>query len=364
MPQVNRSARPRSVETFYADTRNARRIVVLEPGVLGDTVHLLPALWTLRENYPDAEIHATCSPVGEKILRLAGCCDRLWPLQQSHAQRTLHEQFKVLRALRRLRMDASFNFNDNDRNTIHAAIADARHRVGQNRGNWHFWSRFCIPNWHFAPPEDRQLPMYEQQRRLLEACGMTLKPAKFNLTLPAEAHAWAAANVPAGAIHFAVNSSTHLREWPLDKWIELGRRLLADNPALQIVATGSPQARDAQRHEQLIAGVNNPRLKVLQASPIELAALFARCALQIGGDSGALHLALAMNTPTVALYREYPTMAEWAPRGPRARVLSVPCSCIMEKKAACDNVATARCMEHLPVETVFAAVKDLLKATS
>jgi heptosyltransferase-3 len=361
MPQVNRVASQRSLESFFAATRGARQIVVLEPGVLGDTIHLLPALWTLRENYPNAQLHAVCSPVGEKILRLAGCCDRLWPLEQAHGKRTLSSQLRVLRALRSLRMDVSVNFNDNDRNVIHAAVVGARNRVGQNRGNWHFWTRWCIPNLYFPPPENRQLPMYEQQRSLLAACGMKINPAKFGLTLPPETHAWATANVPAGAIHFAVNSSTHLREWPLPNWIELGKRLLRENPALQIVATGSPQPRDTQRHEQLIAGVNNPRLKVLQASPAELAALFTRCSLHIGGDSGALHLALAMGTPMLALYREYPTMAEWAPSGPRTRVLAVPCSCIMEKKATCDNAATARCMEHLSVETVLAAVNDLLK---
>jgi len=32
--------------------------MVLDLGFLGDTVHLLPALWRVRQTYPQAELHA------------------------------------------------------------------------------------------------------------------------------------------------------------------------------------------------------------------------------------------------------------------------------------------------------------------
>src|SRR5438552_12137105 len=42
---------------FYHRTRGARKIMVLDLGFLGDTVHLLPALWEIRQAYPAASLH-------------------------------------------------------------------------------------------------------------------------------------------------------------------------------------------------------------------------------------------------------------------------------------------------------------------
>jgi lipopolysaccharide heptosyltransferase III len=36
-------------DDFYRQTRHARKVMVLDLGFLGDTVHLLPALWMVRQ---------------------------------------------------------------------------------------------------------------------------------------------------------------------------------------------------------------------------------------------------------------------------------------------------------------------------
>jgi hypothetical protein len=46
---------------FYEATRGARRVMLLDLGFLGDSIHLLPALWVLRQAYPDAELHVMVS---------------------------------------------------------------------------------------------------------------------------------------------------------------------------------------------------------------------------------------------------------------------------------------------------------------
>ncbi len=44
--------------------------MVLDLGFLGDTVHLLPALWMIRQAYPQAELHAA---VADHITSLMTC---------------------------------------------------------------------------------------------------------------------------------------------------------------------------------------------------------------------------------------------------------------------------------------------------
>src|SRR5690348_4412335 len=119
---------------FFAATRDARRVLVLDPGMLGDTVHLIPALWELRRNYSKAELHVVCSPVGAELHELAGCAHRLWPLPQAREKRRASEQLRVLLMLRRLRFDVSINLSDNDRNVIYAGLIGARHRLGRSLG--------------------------------------------------------------------------------------------------------------------------------------------------------------------------------------------------------------------------------------
>jgi ADP-heptose:LPS heptosyltransferase len=86
----------------------------------------------------------------------------------------------------------------------------------------------------------------------------------------------------------------------------------------------------------------------------ELAALLARCAGYVGGDSGITHLAAAVGTPVVAVFG--PTdPRRWAPRGPRVAVVRRPVACqpcSWEAMWACPHRA---CLMELAPEAVVAA---------
>jgi hypothetical protein len=77
----------------------------------------------------------------------------------------------------------------------------------------------------------------------------------------------------------------------------------------------------------------------------ELAAALSRCRLHVGPDSGVLHLAMALGTPTLALFRDHPEMGEWLPRGPSHRHLSSPCPCVGQAHPPCRAVGIPRCLQ-------------------
>ena len=65
----------------------------------------------------------------------------------------------------------------------------------------------------------------------------------------------------------------------------------------------------------------DPSLQIIVTPPNEvLASLLARAGLCIAHDSGIAHLAAMLGTPTIALFIQ-PSAAQWAPVGPRARIL-------------------------------------------
>ena len=47
----------KAADKFLARTRTAKKVMVLDLGFLGDTVHLLPAPWMVRQAYPQAELN-------------------------------------------------------------------------------------------------------------------------------------------------------------------------------------------------------------------------------------------------------------------------------------------------------------------
>src|SRR6516164_731186 len=98
---------PSDLAHFYSRTRAARKIIVVDLGFLGDTVHLVPALWELKEAYRQASLHVLTSAVGDEVLQLASCVDQAWPIEMQPEKRSLLEQWCTVQALRRERFDVA-----------------------------------------------------------------------------------------------------------------------------------------------------------------------------------------------------------------------------------------------------------------
>jgi ADP-heptose:LPS heptosyltransferase len=292
------------------------------------------------------------------------CVDRAWGLELQPEKRTWREHSRILRALRRERFDVAFNFSGADRTIFLAALTGARWRVAHAGARRHFWNSWLIPDW--VPRRPAYLPVPEQRLQVLAACGLSPGPARWDLRIPDAATRRAESLVPSNALHFSINASTPLKEWPLDHWIVLTKRLLAMGPQVRIAASGSGQSREQSRLQTLAAGVNNPRLIVLPAdlSIAELAAVLRRCRGHLGADSGVLHLAVAVGLPTVSLFRDYHDAAAWMPAGPDHRVLSAPCVCVNQRLQPCAGTGRAECLAQLTPVAVAEAVHASFRPTA
>lgn len=352
------------IKGFFEETRSARKLLVIDPGFLGDAVHLVPALRDLRRCYPKAELHVVSSPAGQPVLEMAGCVDRHWVLEQVPERRRLIDQARVALALRRLRFDVSINLTGADRPIVLAGLVGARRRLGWRQSRWHGWSSWCVDAW--AEAIDPLIPVFEQRRRVLAAAGMSLGPADLTLAPPRDAVVAASGWIPDQAIHVSVNASHSLKEWPLDRWIEFVQRFLSSHPGWHVVATGSPGGREQLRLEQLRERVGDPRL-LLPGRPLgiqALAAVLKRTRLHVGADSGGLHLAVGVGTPTVSLFRSYHDASSWMPCGPLHRVLSAPCPCQSTPDPSCQVTGRPRCLSDLDVGNVLVACQEVLDASS
>ena len=119
---------PFELKDFYNATREAKKVALVDMGFLGDTLHLIPALWEARRHYPQAALHVLTSPVGKAVLELvpelkAEARVVRWP---SAAPAPLAERWRAWARLCREPYDVAINFSGADRSLIATALTGAR----------------------------------------------------------------------------------------------------------------------------------------------------------------------------------------------------------------------------------------------
>lgn len=149
------------------------------------------------------------------------------------------------------------------------------------------------------------------------------------------------------------------RCWPADRYARLGDAL-AEMLGLSVVLIGS------QREAEAVAGVaaQMKTAPVLASGVLtfrEMAALIAKSALLVSGDTGPMHVAAAVHTPYVALFGPTPA-PERAPLTGRGLTLLHPVPCGPCDQKVCPNSGDSfmLCMTLLTVEEVLAAATSLL----
>lgn len=348
------------VGEFLAHTRTARRVLVVDQGFLGDSIHLLPSLWELRRNYPQAALDVVTTPVACGVLELAGCADRLWPLELMPEKRSLRDQWRLVWSLRRARHDVAVNLNASDRSIILTGLCGARWRLGLPGGRWHFWYRWCIPHW--LPEPDASLPVFEHHRQALRGGGFELGPVRFDLRIPEQSRRWAEGLVPGHALHVSLNSANPLKEWPVRHYAALASLVLDQWPDVALVVSGTPSVREQARLDEFFRLVRDPRVRRLPAglTIAQLAAVLGRCRLHLGPDSGVIHLAMALGVPTVALFRQRGGYRAWLPVGDAHRPVLAPCTCEDDRGSKCEARGEPECLAGVSAEHVAALVTEAL----
>jgi ADP-heptose:LPS heptosyltransferase len=126
---------------------------------------------------------------------------------------------------------------------------------------------------------------------------------------------------------------------------------------------GSASERDYTEGVRELAGARTLNLAG-RTTAGEFVALLAGAALVVSNDSGPMHVAAALGTPTLGLFGpETPQM--YAPVGLATRVLyrpppCSPCINVHDNKVASCVFGFPQCLVQIPVDEVLAAARALL----
>ncbi len=288
--------------------------MVLDLGFLGDTVHLLPALWMVRQAWPQAELHVAVSSHIASIMNCVPWVNRTWGYMRYPRHATLRENWDMVARLRREKFDVVINLNGSDRSSWLTFLSGAPERLGrepQDGGPW-FWRRMFTA--HVRHPTGSETVLLQRCHCLAQA-GLPFTRPEFHVeTRPTDL---AAAELTAAdaATYFHISPFTtadHKELSPAQLAGFLGA-LRRRFPAKRLVLTCSPAARELEKMKQLLALLPEKPWRVCAGSLNleQLTAVIRHAAIHFSGDTGTLHLAVMTGTPAVTWFWPNPGLRQW-----------------------------------------------------
>jgi ADP-heptose:LPS heptosyltransferase len=157
---------------------------------------------------------------------------------------------------------------------------------------------------------------------------------------------------PYAVIHPASVMST--KRWDAHRFAAVGRSLLEQG--LVPVVTAGPGEESFARQ---VAQDLDCAIVVVNLTIPELAELIRGARIYIGNDSGPMHLAAAVGTPTIAIWGSSDSR-RWHPWNVAHRVVQNPFECNPCPGYRCLVAESPLCIESISVEQVNAAVQELL----
>ena len=276
------------------------RFLVVRLSSMGDILNTLPAVSALRASFPAARLDWLVDEKWRPLVAAVAGLDAVIPLKQSswsHLRQTCSE-------LRRAHYSCAIDFQGLYKSALLARFSGAPRRVGfgpsivRERGATVFYTeRVASPATHVV----------DQYLALAEHFGARLPGRDVASMFPLRTSAQDEAYVT-GAL-----AATGLREyfvlspgggwiskcWPAERYGELHRRLARRFGYGGVVSFGPGERALA---ESLRQAAGEPAPLLLEMDLPQLIAALRRARLFIGGDSGPLHLAVALGTPVVGIY--------------------------------------------------------------
>jgi len=153
-----------------------------------------------------------------------------------------------------------------------------------------------------------------------------------------------------------------LRRWPYDRYTEVARRLLAEDPDLAVIITGV--ASEKAEAQTLVDATGSDRACNLAGFTRmeDLIPLYALSDAMVTNDSGPAHFAAPVGLPTLVLFGPE-TPALYGALNERAEFISAklacsPCvSAMNHRNTACNDPV---CMKAISVEQVLETVRRML----
>jgi ADP-heptose:LPS heptosyltransferase len=298
----------------------------------------------------------------EEVLAYHPDVGRVWAYDRNAAKqkplRSLAYHLQLIRKLRSIHYHVVIDYTHGDRASFLSLLTGASCRISYLNSSK--LARLLMN--HFISAEGSEMHIVDYQLEALKLFGMDRfnRKMKVHIPVPVQQKVDRLLDGPGtpmemhAAIHPGARGS--LRQWPPERFAEIGRRLRSEYGARIILVGGPSEAGLVKKVEQ---GLGFPPLfQSTELSLLEMASLFSRCRIFVGNDSAPAHLAAAAGCPTVTLFGPtFPKM--WRPFSDQGEVVFKNVECCGCPQEKCIRTGKS-CMESIEVEEVWGKVQKIL----
>jgi heptosyltransferase I len=272
-------------------------LCLLRLSALGDVTHVVPLVRTLQRHWPQAHLHWVIDKGGHKLLEgLEGVVFHPYDKKTGIAgMRALRRQLPAGDFDALLQMQVAFRAN------LLSAFIPARRRIGYDPSRSKDLHGLFINE---RIPDRPGIHVLDAIGSFCEPLGLKQDEVVWRLPVPAEAHAWAAAQWPQDGQRTLVISpcSSHeRRNWYADRYAAVADH--AASRGWRVVLCGGRSELERRTADAIIAAMRVAPLDLVGKDTLkQLPALLARADLVMTPDSGPMHIANAMGVAVLGLH--------------------------------------------------------------
>lgn len=361
-------------ESMIAMSEEARKILVLHTGSLGDTILSVPALWAIKKYYPRAQITLLLDrQLGQQyveppaVLDGSGLVDHYigYRIGKSLAGRLvqLHDLIKLLWRLRREHYDVAAYLvraprppNAIRRDMTYFKLAGIKSVIAQNKVAMPLRKLVSDGSICAINQADQYL------MRLAESGISTALPGHGKMDIGIgnverrHVEEWLE-GLPDDRgrtwVGVGIGGKKPVTRWPIDRYYEVIKTLIHDHKIWPVVFGGKA---DADTALDLVGRWGAGYVAAGSLDVREGISALSCCAIFIGNDTGTIHMAACAGIRCLGIYSSHCYPGEWYPYGKGHSVLRT--------RMACEGCGLAQCIEKGSACIRAITTNDVLKSAA
>ena len=272
------------------------RFLVVRLGSLGDIVHTFPAVAGLRESFPKAEIVWLTHPRWKALVESSELATEIWETE-TRSYKSLGE---IIRRIRKEKFTAAIDYQGLWKSASLPFLGGVPRRIGFSSQTIR---EFGVPVLYTDRVHSTQAHIADQNGELSQRAGARNGVAPVLLSVPSIQEVFVLQLLRGFGIerHVVLSPAGGWRSkcWPPDRYGAVCRRIRAAL-GLRCVVNYGPGEEDLFSIIKAASGEADPI--AYNGSLTQLMALLRTAVCIVGGDTGPLHLAVALGTPAVAIF--------------------------------------------------------------
>lgn len=272
-----------------------QRIAIYSTTALGDLMFNTPAIFALKQRYPNASFVLVSSEKNRPLVEGSS-----WFEDVFYWDNKIRNAHRLINSLRVFKPQLTVILHSYMPYDILCAVLSKTEYIIRDQ---YRVDNPLMNRWLNAHSEFYDEHLIQRKLNMLTALGCDNSAPEMHIPVAFQAGVSSEGKFRIG---FQMGASETKRCWPVKNFAEL-TQLLCQNGKYQIVLTGGPNERNLVNDFQQAIGAElfaQVEDKVGKTSLSELLTLIDGLDVLVTGDTGPLHLAIALQTATVSLYAD------------------------------------------------------------